>query len=110
MACICLASRQAPAGCQKLITGVVSDQTDSTQRLARTRLADMTKSETRIVLRQAGEMSDPIVHHPGQPEDYSHTDGTNWTWEERWRIVGGVPLRLYTPVKDATFSSNTDAS
>ena len=53
--------------------------------------------ETRIVLRarQAGEADDPIVDHPGQPGDYVHTDGTVWTWEERWRIVSGDHLRLY---------------
>ena len=52
---------------------------------------------TRIVLRtrQAGEADDPIVDHPGQPGDYVHPDGTVWTWEERWRIVGGDHLRLY---------------
>jgi hypothetical protein len=45
----------------------------------------------RIVLRgdQIGLATDPIVDHPGQPADYTHTDGTVWTWLRRWRIVGG---------------------
>lgn len=53
--------------------------------------------DTRIVLRggQIGLPDDPIVDHLGQPADYTHTDGTVWTWQERWRIVGGVPLRMY---------------
>jgi aminoglycoside 6'-N-acetyltransferase len=56
-------------------------------------------SETRIVLlvRAAGEADDPIVDHPGQPGDYVHPDGTVWTWQERWRIVGRVHLRAYDP-------------
>jgi hypothetical protein len=70
----------------------------------------MTNQETRIVLRHVGEISDPIVHHPEQPEDYVHTDGTLWTWQERWRIVGSDLLRLYTLVKDVTVSNDTDAS
>jgi len=53
--------------------------------------------DTRIVLRdvQKGFADDPIVEHPGQPADYTHTDGTVWTWQERWRIVGGIHLRMY---------------
>jgi hypothetical protein len=44
---------------------------------------------TRIVL-TTGSDEDPIVDHPGQPADYSHTDGTVWTWHQRWRLVGGA--------------------
>jgi hypothetical protein len=52
----------------------------------------MTTPDSRIVLRggQIGLAHDPIVDHPGQPADYVHTDGTVWTWRERWRLVGGV--------------------
>jgi hypothetical protein len=52
----------------------------------------MTEVETRIVLYDftRGELIDLIVDHPGQPADYVHTDGTLWTWRERWRPVGGV--------------------
>jgi hypothetical protein len=67
----------------------------------------MTTEEARIVLRTGGA-DDPIVHHPGQPDDYVHSDGTVWTWHERWRLVGGVRdgdrivgrdrLRMYDPV------------
>ena len=59
--------------------------------------ADMGNPDSRIVLRghQIGLASDPIVDHAGQPADYIHTDGTVWTWQERWRIVGGVRLRMY---------------
>jgi hypothetical protein len=67
----------------------------------------MTMEEARIVLRTEGG-DDPIVHHPGQPADYVHSDGTVWTWHERWRLVGGVRdgdrivgrdrLRMYDPV------------
>jgi len=44
-----------------------------------------------IVLRggQIGLADDPIVDHPRQPADYTHTDGTVWTWHNRWRLVGG---------------------
>lgn len=57
----------------------------------------MTTPDTRIVLRgrEVGAGNDPIVDHPGQPADYVHTDGTLWRWQDRWRIVGGVHLRLY---------------
>jgi hypothetical protein len=37
-----------------------------------------------------GLADDQIVDHPGQPADYVHTDGTVWTWLERWRLVGDV--------------------
>ena len=48
---------------------------------------------TSIVLRggQIGLADDLIVDHPRQPADYSHTDGTVWTWKQRWRLVGGLP-------------------
>ena len=49
---------------------------------------------TRIALRvsaAAGDPNNPVVDHPEQPADYIHTDGTVWTWRERWRPVGGVP-------------------
>ena len=57
-----------------------------------------------IVLRgaQIGLADDPIVDHPGQPADYTHTDGTVWTWQQRWRRVGGVHLRLYDLVAPGT--------
>jgi hypothetical protein len=57
----------------------------------------MVTSDTRIVLRghQIGLADDPIVDHPGQPEDYVQKDGTTWTWERRFRIVEGVRLRMY---------------
>ena len=47
------------------------------------------ETTTRIVLR-TGSDEDPIVDHPGQPADYVHTDGTVWTWRQRWRLVGGA--------------------
>ena len=57
----------------------------------------MATPDSRIVLRgaQIGLANDPIVDHAGQPVDYTHTDGTVWTWKERWRIVRGVHLRMY---------------
>jgi hypothetical protein len=51
--------------------------------------AEPLETTTRIVLR-TGSDEDPIVDHPGQPADYFHTDGTAWTWRQRWRLVGGV--------------------
>jgi len=45
-----------------------------------------------IVLRGSRPgVADQIVDHPRQPADYVHTDGTVWTWHQRWRLVGGVP-------------------
>ncbi|HEX2322308.1 MAG TPA: hypothetical protein VHJ18_25280 [Streptosporangiaceae bacterium] len=44
----------------------------------------------------SNEADDPIVEHPDQPADYRHTDV--WTWHQRWRVVGGVSLRLYDRV------------
>ncbi len=57
----------------------------------------METPDSRIVLRgrEVGEEGDPIVDHPGQPADYVHTDGTVWRWQDIWRIVGGVDLRVY---------------
>ena len=57
-----------------------------------------------IVLRGAeiGLPDDPILDHPGQPADYTHTDGTVWTWQQRWRRVGRVHLRLYDLVAPGT--------
>lgn len=53
--------------------------------------------DMRIVLRgeQIGSAEDPIVVHRGQPGDYVHTDGTVWTWLERWRRLAGTHLRMY---------------
>ena len=67
------------------------------------------EADSRIVLHRPGGTDDLIVDHPGQPADYLHTDGTLWTWRERWRPTGGVLderggrrggtlLRLYDPV------------
>jgi hypothetical protein len=66
------------------------------------------EADPRIVLRgdEIGEASDPIVDHPGQPADYVHTDGTVWTWEERWLIVRGAHLRLYDLVTRSTDSES----
>jgi len=47
------------------------------------------ETTSRIVLR-TGSDEDPTVDHPGQPADYFHTDGTVWTWHQRWRLVGGA--------------------
>ena len=60
-------------------------------------------ADARIVLRGAplGEADDPIVHHPGQPADYRHTDGTAWRWRDRWRVVHGIHLRLYDLLPDS---------
>jgi hypothetical protein len=57
----------------------------------------MLTEDTHIVLRRndVSQPDDPIVDHPGQPADYVHTDGTVWAWQDRWRVVGGVHLRLY---------------
>jgi hypothetical protein len=59
---------------------------------------------SRIVLRgaQIGLANDPIVDHPGQPADYVREDGTIWTWQQRWRIVEGVHLRMYDLVESST--------
>ena len=53
----------------------------------------------------AANKEDPIVEHPGQPADYVHTDGTVWTWRQRWHVTRGgrgeedvagpVCIRLY---------------
>jgi hypothetical protein len=33
-----------------------------------------------------GGHDDTVVDHPGQPADYTHTDGTVWTWKQRWTL------------------------
>jgi hypothetical protein len=72
------------------------------------------EADPRIVL-YPFEGGDLIVDHPGQPADYVHTDGTVWTWNQRWRVVGrglderggrrgGTHLRMYdlvTPGADS---------
>jgi hypothetical protein len=67
----------------------------------------MATDDARIVLRGApfGEVDDPIVDHSGQPADYHHIDGTVWTWQDRWRVVRGIRLRLYDLLADGTDSS-----
>jgi hypothetical protein len=51
----------------------------------------MTTPDPRIVLRRGASRDDDlVVEHPGQPADYVHTDGTAWTWQGRWALVGGV--------------------
>jgi len=56
----------------------------------------------RIMLRHFGDPETGaldyqlIVDHPDQPTDYVHTDGTVWTWRERWRPLGGGRyMRVY---------------
>jgi hypothetical protein len=61
---------------------------------------DMETPDTRIVLfvlTAACDPDNPMVDHPGQPEDYVHTDGTIWTWKGRWRpsLGGGRHMRVY---------------
>lgn len=53
--------------------------------------------DMRIVLRgaQIGLAEDPVVIHREQPGDYVHTDGTVFTWLQRWRLTAGVHLRVY---------------
>ena len=64
--------------------------------------------DPRIILKAPGR-PEQTVEHPGQPADYLHTDGTLWTWLQRWRVVDGVPrgpgmitggvhIRVYDPV------------
>jgi hypothetical protein len=50
--------------------------------------------DPRIMLRgvRVDDGSDLMVDHPEQPANYRHVDGTLWTWQGRWRIVGGVRL------------------
>ena len=69
----------------------------STGRDERLSLDAIEMPDPRIVLRgdQIRLATDQIVDHPAQPADYTHTDGSVWTWLERWRIVGGVHLRMY---------------
>jgi hypothetical protein len=71
----------------------------------------MMTEDTHIILRTAGG-DERIVDHPGQPSDYVHSDGSIWTWRQRWRLVGGVRdgdrivgrvhLRVYDLVTPAT--------
>jgi hypothetical protein len=72
---------------------------------------------TSIMLRgaQIGLADDPIVDHPRQPADYTHTDGTIWTWRKRWRLVGGVRddkgffhFRTHLRMYDLVTSGNGD--
>jgi hypothetical protein len=55
-----------------------------------------------IVLRggQGGLEHDLIVDHPGQPADYTHTDGRVWTWKQRWRLYGPVHQRHHMRAYD----------
>ena len=49
--------------------------------------------DNRIILSDRSpfrESVDMTVEHPDQPADYVRTDGTRWTWRDRWRPVGGV--------------------
>jgi len=76
----------------------------------------MTTEDARIVLRTRPEdgLVFVIVDHPEQPAGYVHTDGTVWTWHQRWHLVGGVPdrdgvgmvgrihLRAYDPATPGT--------
>jgi hypothetical protein len=64
------------------------------------------EADPRIVLCGSGigEVDDPVVDHAGQPADYVHTDGTVWTWQDRWRIFRGIRLRLYDLVACSTGS------
>lgn len=80
---------------------VATEPTDAPMAIYR--LPDVA-AETRIVLRarEPGVTDDPIVDHPGQPGDYVDADGTAWTWQERWRIVSRVHLRLYDPASEIT--------
>ena len=59
----------------------------------------MATQDTRIVLRggRNGSTDDEIVDHRHQPADYivPFPDGPVWTWQEEWRVVGGVRLRVY---------------
>ena len=56
--------------------------------------------DVRIMLRSdQGREHDVTVDHPGQPEDYTHEDGTVWTWKGRIFILRGVRLRAYDLVE-----------
>jgi len=56
--------------------------------------------DVRIMLRShLGRDHDLTVEHPGQPEDYTHTDGTLWTWKGRVFILRGVRVRSYDLVE-----------
>jgi hypothetical protein len=56
----------------------------------------MTALDPRVMLRiDTDRSNDLIVDHSGQPADYTHTDGTIWTWLGRWHILGDLHLRSY---------------
>jgi hypothetical protein len=59
----------------------------------------VTTPDPRIVLHshQTGLADDPVVDHPRQPGDYIQPfpDGPVWIWQQEWRDVGGVRLRVY---------------
>jgi hypothetical protein len=42
-----------------------------------------------VLLGRRAGAADLMVDHPRQPADYEHIDGTVWTWQRRWRLVGG---------------------
>jgi hypothetical protein len=58
-----------------------------------------------IVLRRfhVGGFDDLVVDHPGQPADYTHTDGTVWTWKQRWRLAGVVQDGIGQDDKERAF-------
>lgn len=52
--------------------------------------------DSRIILRgvrAADGSGDLMVDHPEQPADYRHMDGTLWTWNGRWRLIGGTRVK-----------------
>src|ERR1700743_2999623 len=56
--------------------------------------------DVRVMLRRdLGREDDVTRDHPRQPEDYTHEDGTVWTWKGRIFILRGVRLRAYDLVK-----------
>jgi hypothetical protein len=84
------------------VTSIRRSETQDNPQRPRSRTLSLINMDVdpRIVLRaEAGDVNDLIVNHPPQPADYTHTDGTVWTWRQRWLIVGGVPLRLYDLVR-----------
>jgi hypothetical protein len=71
-------------------------------RLNQTEVRPDLYQDARIVLRShLGRTHDVTVDHPGQPEDYTHEDGTVWTWKGRRHILRGVRLRGYDLVEQA---------
>ena len=62
----------------------------------------VTTPDPRIVLR-GDQMAWPTIRSgitPRQPADYIHTDGTVWTWQQRWRLSGPVHQHLHMRVYD----------